>query len=84
MVVKNTYESSCAQECIPSFLPFVFVRNSLKAEDRKSEELTLIANFSQSLNVIRYKALGVFAPKVCFCKKELIVLPGRSGVGLQK
>jgi len=31
---------------------------SLEAEDRKSEELTLIPNFSQSLSVSRCKALG--------------------------
>lgn len=59
------------------------VHISLKAENRKSEELTIIPKFSQSLSVTRCKASGLFATEVCFCTMKLITLPGRSGVGLQ-
>lgn len=57
---------------------------SLKAEDRKTEGVILVPNISQFLSVTRCKVLSLFSIEICFCKMEVIMLPGRSGAELQK
>ena len=85
LVVKKHIPKFICTRVSPTFSSICISKEqSLKTEDRKSEEQTLIPNFSQSLSVTRCKALGFYALEVCFCKMELIMLPGRSGVGLQK
>lgn len=68
---------------IPTYSPISISKGqNLKAEDRKNEGMILFPNISQFLSVTRCKVLGLFSIEICFCKMEVIMMPGRSAVGL--
>lgn len=63
---------------LPPYSPIsIGKEQSLKAEDRKTEELILVPNISQFLSMIRCKVLSLFSLQICFCKIEVIMFTGK-------